>query len=491
MQLTENAGARCHCSHADLNVRSCWARVERRGSRWQCLTFSWGDRSPVDASWTRRGRVADRVTTACAADSHSPTSTSSSRSSASCSSFTLADILSSLSIAMFTFMPSTPSHIPAPTGPLPRAVLSEPLPTTSSDTPNRPSSATMQKVAQDRMKNLLAAELWGATVEADFFEAGLFMVDEGRLRRTMQDKLWKDPAQRLAKKYANEKSCYNDVAKFMNKVLRVYYRGPGRGKPPLEFSVYDREMEGVGAAKSPLKPDFLGAKSLIPKKEKAKWEIVQVAGDAKDNDAEAVKQVATYLRCCLQTNPASRCARGFTFNQANRTFRFLLANRGGLIGSPPLTLPKDIQKIVAYTAAITSGPSVLYPNDAQWQGDVFVHKGIRYHVKDFLCVRAVIRGRATMVVEIEQHDKAEPEELVQAVAGLRLSPAIISNASPLVASPSHAKVITSTEQSLRPIPAFSGKQNVGGPMDPGEPTPKDPPKDPGTRTPIRELAASC
>src|SRR5258708_565690 len=124
-----------------------------------------------------------------------------------------------------------------------------------------------------------------------------------------------------------ERSHYKPFAGFLNTLLGDIRHDPSTPKNSfhrlLHFHVWDRGMHPSVDGADLIKPDLIGVHDA-ESREKRHWAEVLVPVEVKDNDKEAITQLATYARAIGSCPDHRTFILGITLNHINMHARFAL-----------------------------------------------------------------------------------------------------------------------------------------------------------------------
>lgn len=219
------------------------------------------------------------------------------------------------------------------------------------------------------------------------------------------DEIPQFPAPR--KGFTKEVDSYDPVARFLNTIIRVANNclGGPRYLEKLHFDRHEAEMQDKVNSERPLMPDILGL--LCPRKDKKKYSWVDVMTfiEVKDQEIDAVRQLATYARSHLALDRRRSFSIAIYFNHHKMLFTFCCFHRSGVSASPQLNLDDEdgFKGVVKYMVGILS-----IRDEAAFGLDMTRDKNVcRLNDRDYNIVRTIqsrpsIRGHATVVYILER-----------------------------------------------------------------------------------------
>ena len=172
----------------------------------------------------------------------------------------------------------------------------------------------------------------------------------------------------------------------------------------LRFHRYGLEVKKNYGSKKSLKPDGVGLVVEMPAERKISWGQVEVVIEVKTQIPALIKHAATYARCSLVNNQRRSFAIAIGFDHKRLDARFLVFHRSGLSSSRPLSLrtPQGFENVVKHIVGMLSiRDEAGYGLDVTRSQEIFSINDRYYQVVSLLCMRDSLRGRSTVVYNLE------------------------------------------------------------------------------------------
>jgi len=281
------------------------------------------------------------------------------------------------------------------------------------------------------MKSLIERELRGETYFVDLTtKSGILYTDPrsvdaviDSLETTFQALTFEGPSSTTDPRlpvdgFSQETPSFEPLIHLLNKITATATQHlPQSHLSGLRFHHYGHKVKETYDSHRSLKPGGVGIIGELPtqtgpgeegdKKTALSWKTIELSVESKGSVSEMVRQIGTYARCSLLSNPRRffSLAIGFQFKKLEAyVFAF---HRSGLSSSRPLkvTTHEGFNSLVRHIVGILSFEDEAdYGLDITRSESMFCINNHYYEVVRPLFVRGNLRGRSTTVYSLQGMD---------------------------------------------------------------------------------------